>query len=143
MKFTATLNNSYPKNGTWIHVYGINLPEGQSVADFHKLLSKPQSKTILDNGQPRFNSLSDSEIPTASVIEVWINKKGEMSNLTEIQKSQKETQAFNKVARLSGISRAELAGQALAMLMGQPAPKAEPTPVATETAPVEELDSIM
>jgi hypothetical protein len=141
MKFTAIYNNSYPKNGTWVHVYGIQLPEDISVADFHSKLSDPRAKALLDNGQPRFNVLSDEEEVTSNHIDVWLSKKGRLSNLTQLAADKEEQKAFNKIARISGVKREVLATQGLAMLLNVKAPAATTEePVAK---PAQEIEGIM
>lgn len=146
MKFNAIFNNSYRTGkGKLMHVYAIQLPEDMSVADFHKKVSNISARSLCDNGQPRFNAWEEDlgENPP-NVINVWLTKDGRLSNLTAINNTKKEQEAFNKVARLSGVSREVLAGQALGMLLGVDASAVQATAqVPAQSTPVEEVDNVM
>lgn len=145
MKFNAIFNNSYRVNGKLMHVYGIQLPEDMSVADFHKKVSNIKARALCDNGSPRFNAWEADfgDNPPAN-IEVWLTKDGRLSNLTAVNALKAEQESFNKVARLSGVSREVLAGQALGMLLGVDASAVQATAqVPAQSTPVEEIDSVM
>lgn len=146
MKFNAIFNNSYrTKTGKLMHVYAIQLPEDMSVADFHKKVSDIKARALCDNGSPRFNAWEADfgENPPAN-IEVWLTKDGRLSNLTAVNALKAEQESFNKVARLSGVSREVLAGQALGMLLGVNANAVQATAqVPAESTPVEEIDNVM
>ena len=146
MKFNAIFNNSYrTKTGKLMHVYAIQLPEDMSVADFHKKVSDIKARALCDNGSPRFNAWEADfgENPPAN-IEVWLTKDGRLSNLTAVNALKAEQESFNKVARLSGVSREVLAGQALGMLLGVNANAVQATAqVPAESTPVEEVDNVM
>lgn len=146
MKFNAIFNNSYrTKTGKLMHVYAIQLPEDMSVADFHKKVSDIKARALCDNGSPRFNAWEADfgENPPAN-IEVWLTKDGRLSNLTAVNALKAEQESFNKVARLSGVSREVLAGQALGMLLGVDANAVQATAqVPAQSTPVEEVDNVM
>lgn len=146
MKFNAIFNNSYrTTSGKLMHVYSVQLPEDLSVKEFHSKLSNVASRTVCDNGTPRFNAWEEDhgENPPAS-IEVWLTKDGRLSNLTAINDLKKEQQAFAKVAKLSGVGKDILAGQALAMLLNiESTSPANVTQAVATQEPVKELDSIM
>lgn len=146
MKFNAIFNNSYrTKTGKLMHVYAIQLPAEMSVTDFHNKVSDIKARALCDNGSPRFNAWEADfgENPPAN-IEVWLTKDGRLSNLTAVNNLKAEQEAFNKVARLSGVNREVLATQALSMLLGV---KADATTVTAqapaEATPVEEIDGVM
>lgn len=146
MKFNAIFNNSYrTKTGKLMHVYAIQLPEDMSVADFHKKVSDIKARALCDNGSPRFNAWEADfgDNPPAN-IEVWLTKDGRLSNLTAVNALKAEQESFNKVARLSGVSREVLAGQALGMLLGVNANAVQATAqVPAQSTPVEEIDNVM
>lgn len=146
MKFNAIFNNSYrTKTGKLMHVYAIQLPEDMSVADFHKKVSDIKARALCDNGSPRFNAWEADfgDNPPAN-IEVWLTKDGRLSNLTAVNALKAEQESFNKVARLSGVSREVLAGQALGMLLGVDANAVQATAqVPAQSTPVEEVDNVM
>ena len=146
MKFNAIFNNSYrTKTGKLMHVYAIQLPEDMSVADFHKKVSDIKARALCDNGSPRFNAWEADfgDNPPAN-IEVWLTKDGRLSNLTAVNKLKEKQNAFNEVARLSGVSKEVLAGQALGMLLNVKVPATTATAQApAQTTPVEEIDGVM
>jgi len=146
MKFNAIFNNSYrTKTGKLMHVYAVQLPEEMSVKDFHSKVSDIKARALCDNGAPRFNAWEADfgENPPAN-IEIWLTKDGRLSNLTAVNNLKAEQEAFNKVARLSGVNREVLATQALTMLLGVQATAPQASVQApAQVVPVEEIDGVM